>query len=59
MGNAVFGVGCVFLIAICVPFLYYSYLSYEWGMAHKPAGYRYPEFKNFKITAIGTVYFFI
>jgi len=36
MGNAVFGIGCVFLIAICGPFLYYSYLSYEWGMSHKP-----------------------
>lgn len=40
-----------------LPFLYYAHEVYHWGHANKPAGYKYPEFKQLWMTGVGVVMF--
>ena len=57
MGDLVFTIGLVFVLSLCIPFIYYAILAYQWGMENKPPKYQYPEKKYFLVTFMGLMYF--
>ena len=57
MGDKVFGIALFTVCAVCVPWLYYTYLSYVYFMENKPADFEYPEVK-WLIVSIGGALFF-
>lgn len=53
MSDTQFKVGLGLLIAWIIPFLYYSHQVYTWALANQPKGYKYTEYKQLWMTAVG------
>ena len=52
-----FRIALVIVFCVAVPFLYYSNMIYTYGHANKPAGYKYPEYKQLWMTGVGALCF--
>ena len=54
--NPIFLIIALFVLAmICIPYLYYTILINNYGNAHAPEGYNFPNFKDFWKVILGAV----
>ena len=51
----VFILGITILLAICVPYIYYTLLINDYGQKHKPEGYVMPQYSELWKTLVGAV----
>lgn len=57
IGDTPFRIALFIVMCIVVPFLYYANLIYQWSHANKPAGYKYPEYKQLWMSGVGALSF--
>jgi len=57
MNDVAFAIGVTALLAFCVPFLYYTYIGYQWAMENMPEGYDYPYASKLRISLVGALWF--
>jgi len=57
IGDTTFAIALMIVFCLVVPYLYYANTIYEYGHAHKPPGYKYPEYKQLWMTVVGAISF--
>ena len=50
-------IAMIVVFCLIVPFLYYANMIYNWCHENKPAGYKYPEYKQLWMTGVGALSF--